>query len=127
MVCLLTPCSRATSSVVRPASTCFSAAMICASVCLLLLIRPSPFLRPDRIPIWTDSGGQVSGKNRLAKRVIGIFPEHTTYVEALGGRAQALFHKEPSRRRGLDMRRPARLWTHGSGWTPLGRLAVDAS
>src|SRR5580698_6616195 len=59
MVCLLTPCSRATSSVVRPASTCFSAAIICASVCRLLLIRFSPFLRPNRIPKWTDSGGQV--------------------------------------------------------------------
>src|SRR5579859_7722779 len=35
MVCLLTPTSRATSSVFRPASTCFSAATICASVRLL--------------------------------------------------------------------------------------------
>src|SRR5262249_40163833 len=46
MVCLLTPCSRATSSVVRPASTCFSAAMICASVCrLLLIVLPLSFVQ----------------------------------------------------------------------------------
>src|SRR5437588_10558975 len=38
----------------------------------------------------------IGGKNRLAKRVIGIFPEHTTYVEAFAGGAQVLFHKEPS-------------------------------
>src|SRR5580704_405134 len=42
IVAWLTPHSRATSSTVRPASTCFSAAMICASVCLLLPISPSP-------------------------------------------------------------------------------------
>src|SRR5581483_1524906 len=39
MVCFDTPSSRATSSVARPASTCFSAAIICASLCLLMLIR----------------------------------------------------------------------------------------
>src|SRR5258708_24852142 len=39
----------------------------------------------------------IGGKNRLAKRVIEIFPEHTTYVEAFAGGAQVLFHKEPSK------------------------------
>jgi hypothetical protein len=39
-----TPYSRATSSTVRPASTCFGAAIICASVCLLLLIT-HPFVQ----------------------------------------------------------------------------------
>ncbi len=38
----------------------------------------------------------IGGKNRLAKRIIEIFPEHTTYVEAFAGGAQVLFHKEPS-------------------------------
>src|ERR1700751_3581618 len=43
MVCFDTPNSRATSSTLRPASTCFSAAIICASVCLLFdMLRPSP-------------------------------------------------------------------------------------
>ena len=60
MVCLLTPCSRTTSPTVRPASTCFSAVMICASVCLLRLIPTSPSLRPNRIPKWTDFRGQVT-------------------------------------------------------------------
>jgi DNA adenine methylase len=39
----------------------------------------------------------IGGKNRLAKRVIEIFPEHTTYVEAFAGGAQIFFHKEPSK------------------------------
>ncbi len=39
----------------------------------------------------------IGGKNRLAKRVIEIFPEHTTYVEAFAGGAQVFFRKEPSR------------------------------
>ena len=38
----------------------------------------------------------IGGKNRLAKRVIEIFPEHTTYVEAFAGGAQVFFHKKPS-------------------------------
>jgi DNA adenine methylase len=38
----------------------------------------------------------IGGKNRLAKRLIEIFPEHTTYVEAFAGSAQVFFHKEPS-------------------------------
>jgi DNA adenine methylase len=38
----------------------------------------------------------IGGKNRLAKRIIEIFPKHTTYVEAFAGGAQVLFHKEPS-------------------------------
>ena len=38
----------------------------------------------------------IGGKNRLAKQIIEILPEHTTYVEAFSGGAQVLFHKEPS-------------------------------
>ena len=38
----------------------------------------------------------IGGKNRLAKRVIEIFPKHTTYVEAFAGGAQVFFRKEPS-------------------------------
>src|SRR5437660_12579178 len=38
----------------------------------------------------------VGGKSRVAKRVIEIFPEHTTYVEAFAGGAQVFFRKEPS-------------------------------
>ena len=39
----------------------------------------------------------MGGKRALAKRVIAIFPEHTTYVEAFAGGAQVFFHKEPSK------------------------------
>lgn len=38
----------------------------------------------------------IGGKNRLAKPIIEIFPEHVTYVEAFAGGAQVFFHKEPS-------------------------------
>jgi DNA adenine methylase len=38
----------------------------------------------------------IGGKTRLAKQIIAILPEHTTYVEAFSGGAQVLFHKEPS-------------------------------
>src|SRR5215472_13035108 len=39
----------------------------------------------------------VGGKNRLAKRVIAIFPKHATYVEAFAGGAQIFFRKEASK------------------------------
>jgi DNA adenine methylase len=39
----------------------------------------------------------IGGKNRLAKRVIEMFPEHLTYVEAFAGGAQVFFRKEPSK------------------------------
>lgn len=38
----------------------------------------------------------IGGKNRIARQIIQIFPQHTTYVEAFAGGAQVLFHKEPS-------------------------------
>jgi len=39
----------------------------------------------------------IGGKNRLAKQIIALIPEHTTYVEAFGGGGQVLFHKQPSK------------------------------
>jgi DNA adenine methylase len=39
----------------------------------------------------------VGGKRALAKRVIKLFPRHTTYVEAFAGGAQVFFHKPPSK------------------------------
>lgn len=39
----------------------------------------------------------IGGKNRLAKSVIALFPNHATYVEAFAGGAQVFFRKEPSK------------------------------
>ncbi len=38
----------------------------------------------------------IGGKNRIADKIISLFPEHTTYVEAFAGGAQVFFHKPPS-------------------------------
>jgi hypothetical protein len=50
-VCLDTPHLRAISSVARPASTYFSATVICASLCLLFALAVSPFVRPKSFSI----------------------------------------------------------------------------
>jgi len=39
----------------------------------------------------------IGGKNRLARRLIALFPKHKTYVEPFAGGAQVFFHKEPSK------------------------------
>ncbi len=39
----------------------------------------------------------IGGKRAIAKQIIDIFPEHTTYVEAFAGGAQVFFKKEPSK------------------------------
>ncbi len=39
----------------------------------------------------------IGGKQRLAKKIIAILPDHTAYVEAFAGGAQVFFHKEPSK------------------------------
>jgi DNA adenine methylase len=39
----------------------------------------------------------LGGKNRIARKIIALFPEHTCYIEPFCGGAQVFFHKEPSR------------------------------
>jgi DNA adenine methylase len=50
--------------------------------------------------IHTDMIGPlayIGGKRRLARRLIALFPEHTTYVEPFCGGGQVFFAKPPSR------------------------------
>jgi DNA adenine methylase len=39
----------------------------------------------------------LGGKNRVARKIISLIPEHTCYIEPFCGGAQVFFHKEPSR------------------------------
>jgi DNA adenine methylase len=39
----------------------------------------------------------LGGKNRVAKKIIALIPEHTCYCEPFSGGAQVFFHKEPSK------------------------------
>src|SRR5271165_7181745 len=63
-VCFDTPTSRATSSTLRPASNCFSAPIICASVCLLFdILFPFPSTKSYSISCGFRGAGQnVDGK-----------------------------------------------------------------
>jgi DNA adenine methylase len=54
-------------------------------------------LIPSTSPHVKGPLAYIGGKNRIAKQIIGFFPEHVTYVEAFAGGAQTLFHKEPSK------------------------------
>jgi len=69
IVAALTPHSRATSSTVPPASTCFSAAMICASVCQLFSSR-TPGLTPKSYPVlygFRGAGHNTIGRSRMPR------------------------------------------------------------
>src|ERR1700681_1920024 len=78
MVCLDTPTSRATSSTLRPDSTCFTAAMICASVCALLLIRfLLPFVRLSDARC-ADYGEQVTSEGSRTAIVNAALSRMTT-------------------------------------------------
>jgi DNA adenine methylase len=39
----------------------------------------------------------LGGKNRIARTIISLIPEHTCYCEPFCGGAQVLFHKQPSK------------------------------
>jgi DNA adenine methylase len=39
----------------------------------------------------------LGGKNRVARKIISLIPEHTCYIEPFCGGAQVFFHKEPSK------------------------------
>ena len=39
----------------------------------------------------------LGGKNRVAKKIIALIPEHTCYIEPFCGGAQVFFHKSPSK------------------------------
>ena len=66
----LTPTSRATSSAFRPASICLTAAIICASVCLLLDIVPHLPEYENRTRFCAENGDQAN---------VGSIPGLTAY------------------------------------------------
>lgn len=39
----------------------------------------------------------LGGKNRIARKIISLIPEHTCYIEPFCGGAQVFFHKSPSK------------------------------
>jgi DNA adenine methylase len=39
----------------------------------------------------------LGGKNRVARKIISLIPEHSCYIEPFCGGAQVFFHKEPSK------------------------------
>jgi DNA adenine methylase len=39
----------------------------------------------------------LGGKNRIARKIISLIPEHICYIEPFCGGAQVFFHKEPSK------------------------------
>ncbi|SRR6266481_1316379 len=39
----------------------------------------------------------LGGKNRVARKIISLIPEHICYIEPFCGGAQVFFHKEPSK------------------------------
>jgi len=49
------------------------------------------------IPNMVSPMSYIGGKNRLAKRIIAMFPPHETYCEVFLGGGQVLFRKEPSK------------------------------
>ena len=54
------PFQQAAPPAFRPGSTCFSAPIICASVCLLFDILSSPFFRTNHTQLCAETGEQVS-------------------------------------------------------------------
>ncbi len=52
------------------------------------LIEPSSMVGPL---------SYLGGKNRVARKIISLIPEHTCYIEPFCGGAQVFFHKEPSK------------------------------
>lgn len=39
----------------------------------------------------------IGGKRRIAKQLVALIPDHTTYVEPFAGGAQVFFHKPRSK------------------------------
>src|ERR1019366_251900 len=143
MVCFDTPTSRATSSTLRPASNCFSAPIICASMCLLFDIPSSPFHlgRPagkehsvaaprSAATIHLQSLSRIRGSERCRTAVARSDVSLDRLGEDLGSWGSVAFAPALVRDRGAEpSREPGRsepnqsradFESRGHGFTPAG-------
>jgi DNA adenine methylase len=70
----------------------------CGPVDTAVILLCALFLQTiTTLPLVKGPLAYIGGKNRIATKIIALFPEHVTYVEAFAGGAQTLFHKQPSK------------------------------
>lgn len=62
-----------------------------------ILVTVSVTSQHNLLNIMVGPLAYLGGKNRVARKIISLIPEHTCYVEPFCGGAQVFFHKKPSK------------------------------